>query len=417
MIIEHTIATGVKTFHWFQSAVSCVWAELVALTPLERWEAARKMRGSFLLDRWFICFEVTVVIILSVVLTVVVFNRVRKQRQRERRSFNNGANRRGLSADERNLLFVIADRAALKHKQAIFTMSGAFEQGAAVLMQQHFAAGIDIDERKELNAQITELRNKLGFQKKARSSSVRVAIAKTLSSRQIPIGKGVLITRRKGRSSERIEATIIRNDDFELALRLPIPIKSEPGGIWRVRYSLGASVWEFDAVTISFDGIELLLSHSNEIRYINRRRFLRVPVKTQAFVARFPFRRTQVGRKLTVPEFVSAELVELAGPGLRIETPLKLETEDRVLVAFKLAKERMVQDLGRVRRVIRATKQTCCAAIELIGLDEEGINELVRATNAAALKLKPGTKQEPPDTPQDEMTDLETAALVQGVQI
>lgn len=366
---------------------------LAELTQLERWEAVRRMRSELLVDPTFIAFEVFLVAGLAIVLGGVVYGRARKRGQRQHRSFEDTADRTGLSSDERKLLLDITSKAGLKRVNAIFTMFGAFEQGSAALMREKFSMHAKLDERRQLNARISTLRGKLNFPKKPRSSAIRAARARGLSSRQVPVGRGVLVTRRRV-GAERIEATVVKNDEFELGLGLVIPAKSQPGEVWRVQCNLGASVWEFDAVTISCDGNDLVLSHSNEVRYINRRRFARVQMSARAFVAPFPFKSNWSGKKIVLPEFTAARLVELAGPGLQIETPLKLEVGDRVLVAFEPAKERIVQDLGQVRRIIKAGNKTRTVAIELIGLDEAGISDLVRVTNAAAIKHNSGLEQD-----------------------
>ena len=85
-----------------------VCSGLLALTPLERWQAARRMRGGLLLDRWFIALEVVVVLILSVVLGVVIYNRVKGRQIRARKSFNEGSDKSGLSTDERNLEIIVS---------------------------------------------------------------------------------------------------------------------------------------------------------------------------------------------------------------------------------------------------------------------------------------------------------------------
>lgn len=369
---------------------------VAALTRYERWQAVRMLRSESLLSRWFIVFEVILAVALSIVLSVVVYSRFRRWRIGRRRSFDDSADRRGLSGDERKLLLDIAGKAGLKRADAVFTMPGAFEQGVAVLMKEIFSMGASVEERKQLNANIAAVRSKLGFGrvgKKGYSSSAGAMIARSRSSRQIPEGKTVLLTRRQTGGDE-LEATIRRNDELELALGLAAPVKSEPGEIWRVRYNFGKSIWEFDTTALSSNGVELVLSHSSEVRYVNRRRFARVPVNAQAFVARFPFEKVLAGKKLAAPEFMPAELAELAGPGLKVEVPMKLAVAERVLVIIKLFGGKTIQDIGEVRRIVKTTKEGYSAAIELVGLDDSRISKLVRATNTAVIKGNGGLEQE-----------------------
>ena len=97
-----------------------------------------------------------------------------------------------------------------------------------------------------------------------------------------------------------------------------------------------------------------------------------------------------------------ASVTELAGPGLRIEAPLEVKVGERVLVILKLseedlqsnsqrsgktAPEKIVENIGEVRHTKRI-KNGFSIAVELTGLSDPNINELVRVTNAASLKTK-----------------------------
>ena len=176
---------------------------------------------------------------------------------------------------------------------------------------------------------------------------------------------------------------------------------------------------------VSCNGDVLVLNHSDELRFVNRRRFLRVPVDKPAFIAHFPFTRAPVasGRKSMKsfriyrssvsasdsswgpPEFVPAVVTELAGPGLRIEAPLEVKVDDRVLVVLKLDEEedqdsapasqedetetsKIVEDIGEVRHT-KAIQNGFSIAVELTGLSDTDVSELIRATNAASLRTMP----------------------------
>ena len=90
------------------------------------------------------------------------------------------------------------------------------------------------------------------------------------------------------------------------------------------------------------------------------------------------------GQTWAPPRFVPAVVTEMAGPGLQVETAIRLKEKERVLVVFEPVQGRVMQDLGIVRRILESDGQGVCAAIELVGLRDAGISELVRATNAAA---------------------------------
>ena len=93
-----------------------------------------------------------------------------------------------------------------------------------------------------------------------------------------------------------------------------------------------------------------------------------------------------------------ATVTELAGPGLRIEAPLRVRTGDRVLVIFQpggtdampsaggqTARPFLIEDMGQIRHC-RDVDGGTSFAVELAGLNEADIDELVRITNVISAK-------------------------------
>jgi hypothetical protein len=410
-----------------------------ALTPLERWDAARSRFGTDIItDRWFIIIILATLLILLVLFLVVSLQRIIQERRITERLFVEYANKRGLSEGERQILLDIAGKAGLKRSEGIFTMSSAFESGAAKIIEESLARqkadeAAAKDNLRILHRQmeLSYLREKLGFQKRRPASIGSPTKPKRSTSRQIPVGKKLHMTRRMTGGAGNIEAAVEKNDDMGLMVKLAVPVENMPGEFWRVRYYFGASVWEFDTSVVSCGGDIVVLNHSDNIRFINRRRFLRVSVKMPAFIACFPFAKT-LGSDISKedsapasnkhgssvgtwgpPEFIPAVVTELAGPGLRIEAPLEVKEGERVLVVLRLAEEKeqdtipheklnaqqstvlvqegkaptskIVEDIGEVRHT-KAIPNGLSIAIELTGLSDSDVNELIRATNAASVK-------------------------------
>jgi len=95
---------------------------------------------------------------------------------------------------------------------------------------------------------------------------------------------------------------------------------------------LGSVLWGFDVVVISCEGTHLKVCHVDHARYINRRRFVRVPLHQPIWVAKFPvFVQTD---KPAMPVVQQAEVVEFSGPTLRIRGALDVSRRERVLVIF-----------------------------------------------------------------------------------
>jgi len=388
--------------------VSSLNGIVLALTAMERLYAMRPLRTDFTRERWFIITGLCAILVLMLLLSLIGRGRVAKEQKAARRLFTDYADKAGLTERERQLLTDITKRAGLKRSEAIFTMENAFETGAAKIAEESLARQMP-EEIKRLRIEMFFLREKLGFQKQFSISAGAASKLRKMSSRQIPAGKTLHVTRRKYQNASDIEATVVKNDYMELVLELPVPIESSMGEFWQVRYYFGSSVWEFDGSVISSDGKVLVLHHSDNVRLINRRRFPRVPVDKPGFIARFPFTKllTQnAGVSVTnqpsdLPEFVPAVVTELSGAGLCVKAPLGVKTGEKVLIVFRLDGQaagnrsgqpqnddapmwKIVEDIGEVKHT-KAIPNGQLIAIELISLSDSDIGELIRVTNIASI--------------------------------
>jgi len=429
----------------------------LALTPIERWKAAGQ-QNTGMSENWFILTGVAVIIILTVLLLIVSYNRIMRERKVSGQLFFDFSEQRGLSGRECQILLKIAQKAGLKKHQAIFSMVGAFDVGAKKMIEECLTKQ-GTEESKWLRTELSFLREKLCFQKKSSVSIGSLSKLKKPSSRHILTGKKLYITRRTspdlGDLGD-IESIVIKNDNMELTIQLTTPVESRLGELWRVRYSFGASVWEFDSSVVRCNDDILVLNHSDNIRFISRRRFLRVQVNKPAFIAQFPFSRTLSSNNNSTkspareqssinepdnwrpPEFMPATVTELGGPGLRIETKLEVKVGDRVLVIVNLSEEnvqdlnptskstslrsvlsrdrkntpsKIVEDIGEVRHV-RTLQNASSIAVELTGLHDSDINELIRATNAAYKKTSGKSKDAPNSIESEEI--VSEPAIAQG---
>ena len=400
---------------------------ILALTPIQRWQAARGLNISFMGQSWFIATCVAALIILSVLFVLVTCYKAKKERETTNRLFFEYADEMGLNPRERHILMYIATRAKLKQKEAIFTMADAFDRGATKIIR----AALTLkgkDKRRRLNAELSILREKLGFQKRG-SSSADLLVADQAGSRQIPRDRKLYLTSLETSDFNDIESVVVENNDMELVVEPSKRLEIKKDVPLCVRYYFGASVWEFDTTVIGCEGEILVLNHSDNVRFINRRRFLRVPTNEPAYIAAFPFAKNlsdneqseanvdsveSFNKKWGPPEFIPAEVIELAGPGLRLETPLEVKVGDRVVVILKLGdnksyrvtkrqenaafystfsdnkknrSSRIVEDIGIVRHT-DAAKNGFSVAVELTGLNETNLSEMVRATNAASQRAR-----------------------------
>ena len=384
----------------------CLNDVVLALTPSQRWAAAGKFNDNSMSAPWLIPAGIIAIAALTVLFFWVSFKRSRQERKSSEQLFLEYARKRGLSDRERQILLSIANKAGLKRNESIFTLTSAFERGVTE-MKENFADNQTSEQARQLRTELSFLREKLGFRRQLSSSKSVTNKSKKLSSRQIPVGKTLQMIRQKRDQEPReVESTIVRNSDIELAVRLARPIKITFGELWRIRYCYGSSVWEFNTSVVSYDGDILLLDPRDNIRLINRRRFMRVPVKRQALVACFPFSKATESA-WGPPEFIPAVVTELGGPGLCIESKLEVKKGERVLVILNLDEEqamnsrsantgilKMVEDIGEVRSV-KAVPNGFSIAVELTGLSDSDVDDLVRVTNAASIKANAGDKNSP----------------------
>jgi hypothetical protein len=351
----------------------------------ERFEAVRRLNSggsgyAFMRDNSLILLGWSVIALLLLLLLAVRRMRLEKERQAMERRFVAEADRLRLTAEEREIVEAVAARAGLKRKDSIFTLNESFDNGLAQLMQEVFAAGRNLVERKKLHGMIFSIKEKLGFIKSAGPDN---RTGRQQSSRQIPLGTVVQISPAASRSSARIPAEVIQNDCYELLLRPELPLLCKPGDMWKVEYFKAAMTWEFEAITMACTEKGLALNHSERIRFLNRRRFTRVATRRPARIAAFSiFTETENSAKMGI-DLVPAELTEIAGPGLRLKTTLKTSLNQRVLVQFELEPGCLIQDFALVRDV-REGAGGRSIIVEMIGVDNKAVDELVRLTNRLA---------------------------------
>lgn len=366
---------------------------LLGAISSEKYAAVRRLSraDSAANQMWFLIMMVSMALILSLLLVLFRKYNAEVQRERSERRFHLYADNKGLVTDECSILSKITERADVNQKETVFNAMAAFNRGAAKLMKERFEGGLELEERKRLNTKISSIREKLGFKKKAYSYGVRSRKSKWLSSRQIAVGKKLSVVLSANKGDRRCDAVVLSSNDVELVIRIEFPQVCSVGDMWNIHYHFGASIWEFDALMMDIDGDRVTLSHSDNIRFINRRRFLRVEVDKPALIASFPVFTDEV-KEFSLPNFYPAKVTEMSGPGVRVETELEVSNEDRVLVLFKVGQGRMVGDIGIVRGYRGAENGSI--GIELVGMGDKGVDELVRITNNEAMKYAIAEKTE-----------------------
>lgn len=381
----------------------------LALTAMERMEAMRRLTANVFTQRIIIYISVMAIIVLTLALVYISQHNKKEEDELSDEMFNNYADKRGLSKRERQILRYMASRAGMQKLETIFTLESAFDTGSARLLEEVS----EKDHNLQVASEIAFLREKLGFRKRSSLTVADMLRKNKLSTRQLPVDKKIQLTRRKGSETEDIEATVTKNSEFELLLKLSKPVEDPQNTILRGRYYFGASVWEFDIfVTNCIEDI-LVLRHCDEVRHINRRRFLRVPVDRPGFIAAFDFSKDMqlqmektkaddsfrnIGHDDIIhPEFHPASVKEIAGPGFLVESDLKVQVGQRVVLIFAwenspepikdtsstIVKYSVVEDIAEVKR-FEEQEDKNIIAIEMYGVGDAEIDKLIKITNEAS---------------------------------
>ena len=389
-------------------------------TPLQRWEALKKYHHSPAPDSWTTFVGISMIVLLVALFFVYRLYRMRQEKGSSSQLFSESAKHKGLTDYEYQMLWEIACREGLKRNESIFSLPSAFDRGAAQLVEDAMTEW-GIEKGQQVQAELVSLRGKLGFRTPSLTEFPTTIDPGSVSTRQIPVKKKIHIKlpNVSADDSEQ-EATVIENTPHELWIAFHAPIEVVFGQLWQCHYYSGALVWEFETTVSRCSSMLIALNHCDHVQFINRRRILRVPLNRPGYVASFPFTKVLAGNETTrhkkntaatieetpepifePPVFFPATVTELGGPGLRIETPLKVAVGNRVLLVFKLNEphtteppieqihrtplDLIIEDTAIVRH-ITAIKNGFSIALELTGLSDEGVDMLIRATNEAAIK-------------------------------
>jgi hypothetical protein len=388
---------------------------LLGLTAPERWAATRQIGPRAVSQQWLVMIGAALLLALLAALVVISVRRRQQGKRQKADELDVAILRRGLTGRERQILLAIAVRSGLRRTLDIFQQVDAFDRGAVQLLAE-CAQTRTPPEITALKAEVAGVRQKLGIQPPARGGG---AVARGRpSSREIPVGAFLELTGRRGEQAVALRVEVIRNDAIELAVALRAPLGSKPGDSWLARYYSGLSAWEFRTSTVRCEDQRLVLNHSQDIHFVNRRRFPRVPVRWPARIAPLPLIPSEpVAPHADVlspaveyaPAFVEGWVTEFAGPGLRVEAPLAVQVEDRVLVVFRLggalgdtgAGPRTVTGIGHVRHR-RQTGPALSIAIELTGLSDAEMGSLaflVRELSSLASDTDARRAAGPQETP------------------
>jgi hypothetical protein len=364
---------------------------------MDRLKAVTDLEGNWALTTAVL----TGLVILSVLLLVSVLYRKIQEKVSSKTLLLGQARKKGLSDNEQRILLEIADSRTAANKNAVLTTEEVFNEGASNIIQRAAKKVKSPEELKQLQEYLSSLKKRLGFNTQ---QEPKTQAARPKGTEQIPVGMKVYITRRTWRFDEGLETTVIENNKKGLKVEVSKKVKVNFGDKWRACYSYGASIWGFDTYVVESDGQIMTLGSSDNIYFINHRRFSEAQVKQRASICRLPFiemtketadNGSGVGG--IVPTFYNAVVTEIAGTWLKVESTEQISAGEKVLMIWTLdkgegRKTKVVKDLGVVRRA-ESIKNGYLLSVELKGCNDEQIEQLLSAVN----QLNPTTSQQTAD--------------------
>jgi len=339
-----------------------------ALSPAEKLAAARDLTTSDW-GGWTVWLPVLGGVAMAALL--VALWRRHETHRKVVKALYRAAERLHLGANERAVLARIAEGAEAKRLDDVRTPAVAFEEGVAALMRGESVAGLNDEGRQRVAEIVASLRAKLGFELTAAGS----AAASLVADDRIALV-------RRGTPGE-VAATVARVVDRDVVLQLeePAPLRvGESCTLRRVRDNL---CWEYQAMAVEAgQALVLAVRLIGAPKPTNLRRFVRVRTRKAARLAPFPFVDDRPADE--VPQFVAGTLTEMGGPGLRIEAPIELSKGSRVLLMLELDGTHSLRATGLVRRSSLRDDGVAEVGVEIVGLNDEQMADLVKATHAAA---------------------------------
>ena len=360
---------------------------LLATTPIDRYHGVRDTLAG-LEDAWLQPLLISLGATAAAVAAAVTIIHLLRRRQ-WLKLFSAQAATSGLNEQERRLLAVLAEQARLRDPSAIFTNPSVFDRGMEKLMLSARFLGLSNSMQAMSIAVLNSLREKMGLQR-----MVQEKVDPAQGTITVPRGARLTVVSR-GAAAE-FEATVSNSRPAQIMVEADAPVECSAGEGWLIRYTDGNALWEMDASVIRNDQGRILLSHSGQARFINRRRYPRIPTCKSARVALFPLVRPDGGGEVI---FQPATLLEIAGPGLKLEADLDVRSGQRLLVVLELSADSVVEGMGKVHRSYEADGRRVII-LELVGLSADELSEMAHQTSLAEVE----SKQAPAPRPQKVMT-------------
>ena len=319
-------------------------------------------------------------LVIGGIIGVFAWMQKREQGKARWKQFGQHASSAGLGDEERRLMLNVALGAGVKDPELVFTSEEVFERGLGNV--ERLAGGANGFGGSGMvmcrSCRFYQsLREKLGF---VRAEKKKAPAPTEASLGPLKPGMTLAVVRQQEPQDFEVTLTAAEKSGGELTVKSDEPVGGQAAESWMLRYSEESILWEFSARVVRVADGEFVLKPVSDVRGVDRRRFVRVPVDKAAQIAPFPFQKDNADP--VPPEFAPARLVQLAGPGVVLEADMQAKTNDRVLVVLEL-EDRSVSGLGMIRRGNDGADGGETVAVELVGLDHTQVATLAKETNAS----------------------------------
>jgi hypothetical protein len=356
------------------------------LSATDRLQAVRKLSGGSSHANLF-WWAIVGVTILAVITLIWVLSHTRFSKKRRWSKFKVMGRQLGLRDQEQALLARITEMLDPKDPRSIYNDSHLFNVAAKEFLTSDRVSMFSDDDQAALHEMIVGMHAKMRFNDNSDAPEC------VMSSRRIEIGSRVLVAM-KG-YSETIEATVMSNIRAEIVIAADTTMPGRRNNdTLTIRYANDRGSWEFDANVIRSDGDTVAVDHSSDMRAVNFRRFPRVSTRMRAVGEVFPFPVNRLDEALVLRP---GAVCEIAGMGLLIKTPCKTRVGQRLLLRVELESDKIVQGVAKVRREVSDKPGGPFLAVEFIGLNEDELAMLARATihEARTKELEPAPDEQP----------------------
>ena len=153
----------------------------------------------------------------------------------------------------------------------------------------------------------------------------------------------------------------------------------EVKGEYEIRCNQDRLCWKFKSRIIAIADGEIYITHSLNAKATDRRRYPRIQTDIPSKLAGFIFLKHDIG-DAPGPDFVPATLIQIAGPGLLLETTLRINASQKVLVVLFFEETKIVEATGIVKRIDHEYNETIHLAVELVGLTNAELKLMVDET-------------------------------------